>query len=511
VKPDLRSTRRTPADRRRRLAAGVLSGVLALSAAAGLAQGLASCRPAASSRTDRPLSAAEADRLAGMRLRNYRDGLAGVRATIGRPGRQLRVTGWVDWRRALAYLSVTGPAAWRGDGAPADLFRRGGPARPAAVDGLVQAAPGVMATRAGGAAGRPGDGTPPVVPPGDGWTVRRMTLASPADAPLDAFAALLFTIASGSVDGAGALASSDARWMRRDITGGTPVDVLIGPAVPPAATAGAAPTSLAGMGGAVRYWLDGASRVHRLEALLATDLPVRVDLVRNDRRRPAAIAALGGRPISPRAVNRREADALAWLRRRNRDAGGGRITLVLPSGDGVVRGAGWVDWRVPAARLRLTGPGHPAPGTVLRAGARGVAIRRAPKSGYPGAGAAHFAGRPGAAWQFSGWAARADKHGAYDLELLISELLALSAPARDPVRPVRAAAGRLRTDRLRGAAVTVFELPKRSERRMPRGRARLRYWLAGDGVLRRLELRTRSGVFAQLDVVPGTPPGGTLS
>jgi hypothetical protein len=261
----------------------------------------------------------------------------------------------------------------------------------------------------------------------------------------------------------------------------------------------------------VRYWLDGASRVHRVEALLATDLPVRIDLVRDDRRRPAAIPALGGRPISPRAVNRREANALARLRRSNRDAGGGRITLVLPGHDGVVRGSGWVDWRVPAARLRLTGPGHPSPGTALRAGARGIATRRAPKGGNPGVGTADSAGRPGAAWQFSRWAARADDQGAYDLELLLSELLALSALDRDPVGPVRAAAGRLRGDRLRGATVAVYELPKRSERGMPRGRARLRYWLARDGVLRRLELRTRSGVFAQLDVVPGPVAGGAPS
>ncbi len=573
-RPTRRERRRDArrAHRRRRLAAGLLSGMLTLAAGAGLARGLTACQPVDSDPTARPLSAAEADRLAGMRLRNYQDGRAGVRATIGRPGRELRATGWVDWRRGLTYLAVTAPGPWRGDGGPTDPFRPGEPAPAGPVDGLVQAAPGVVATRmatdpvTGEAAG-----VPPLAPPDTGWVVRRMALAAPGQAPVDALAALLLTIASSRADGAEALARSNARWMRRDLTAGVPVDVLLGPAVPPPApaatptspapaatpigratptartvparavparavpagatpaqatpaqatpaqatptgttqvppTAGPepAPTSLARMGGAVRYWLDGTSRVHRLEALIDRDVPVTIDLVRDDRRQPAAIAALGGRPIAPRAVASVESATLARLRQRNRTAGGGRIELTVPAEGGLVRGTGWVDWRRMEAYLRLTGPGHPAPGTVLRADALGVATRRAPKGGGPGLGPTRDLDP---AWTFSRWAARADRQGAYDLELLLSELLTLAAPTRESAA-ARPLAARLRADRVRGQAVTVYELPKPAERDVPAGRARLRYWVAGDGVLRRLELRTRRGVFAQLDVAPGRPPART--
>jgi hypothetical protein len=540
--------------------------MLTLAAGAGLARGLTSCQPVESGPAARPLTAAEADRLAGMRLRNFQDGRAGVRATIGRPGGQLRAAGWVDWRRGLTYLSVTSPGAWRGAGAPTDPFRPGEPAPAGPVEGLVQAAPGVVATRASTeppAGSTTGTGTPPLAPPDAGWVVRRMALAAPDQAPVDSLAALLLTIASSRVDGAEALARSNSRWMRRDLTGGVPVDVLLGPAVPPPAPADTptgparppaatpagsapraatpatspparvgrtppgtanrsapdaaraagppaatpapperAPTSLARMGGAVRYWLDRSARVRRLEALLAREVPVTIDLVRDDRRQPVAIAALGGRPIAPRAVATAEAATLARLRQRSRKAGGGRIELTLPAEGGVIRGTGWVDWRGPAAYLRLTGPGHPAPGTVLRADAHGVATRRAPKGGGPGLGPTRDLDP---AWAFSRWADRADRQGADDLELLLSELLTLTAPSRDEAagRPL---AARLRADLVRGRAVTVFELPTPAERDVPAGRARLRYWVAGDGVPRRLELRTRRGVFAQLDVTPGRPP-----
>lgn len=482
----------------------MFAGLLAVSAAAGLVQGLTSCQRPERGGTARPLSVAEASRLAGMRLANYTDGGAGLRATIGRPGRELRLAGWIDWRRPLAYLRITGGTGDR-QGATGD-----------AGDRLVQAVPGVIATRSGDPGGS-GPRTPPVVPPADGWAVRTMSLESPAAAPLDAFALLLFTIASDRPDAADALVRSDARWMRRDQTGGVPVDVLLGPAVPPTGptatpdattTPGPAYRSLDRMGGAVRYWLDHRSRVHHLEALLAADLPVRIDLLRADRRPPAAIAALGGHPISPRAVSHQEARRLSGLRLRNHAAGGGRVTVTLPTGDGgTVGGTGWVDWRGTVAYLRLTGPHDRAPAQLLRADRLGVATRRAPRAPRQGAAAGPPLPPPdGPSWRLSRWSSRGDEQGTYDLELLLNELLSVAAPGRDPVRPLRAHAVRLRTDRLADGLVAVYEMPKRAERGEPAGRARLRYWVAQDGVLRRLELRTRGGAFAQLDIEPGRVP-----
>ncbi|PWU50791.1 hypothetical protein DLJ46_06190, partial [Micromonospora globispora] len=57
---------------------------------------------------------------------------------------------------------------------------------------------------------------------------------------------------------------------------------------------------------------------------------------------------------------------------------------------------------------------------------------------------------------------------------------------------------RLRADRVADRTVDVIEL---------RGRGvELRYWIDGGGLLRRLELRTGRGVWAQLDLTPGPVP-----
>jgi hypothetical protein len=74
------------------------------------------------------------------------------------------------------------------------------------------------------------------------------------------------------------------------------------------------------------------------------------------------------------------------------------------------------------------------------------------------------------------------------------------------VKVVRARATRLRADELRSRPVAVYEVPKLAERGVGPGQARMRYWLGRDGVLRRLELRTRGGGFAQLDIVPARVP-----
>jgi hypothetical protein len=57
--------------------------------------------------------------------------------------------------------------------------------------------------------------------------------------------------------------------------------------------------------------------------------------------------------------------------------------------------------------------------------------------------------------------------------------------------------------------VTVYEIAKGADLGGARGAARIRYWMDRTGVLRRLELRTRTGAFAQLDITPGEVP--TLS
>ncbi|HWG98611.1 MAG TPA: hypothetical protein VNV66_04625 [Pilimelia sp.] len=472
-----------------------MSGLLAASAVAALAHGLVSCGAAGSGSEARPLSPAEARRLAGMRLENHRDARAGLHAVIGPRDREVRLAGWVDWARPMAYLSVRPP----GSGAPPGLSE--------AV--LVQAVPGLVATRPQAAA-RGSAATPPVAPPPDRWTVRP---ADPAATPLDALLALLFAMGHPARDDAGLLAHSEARWLRRDRAAGVDVDVVLGPAVPsaPRAAPGAtgsghtagpdAPARLAAMGGAVQYWLDDRARVHRVEALLARGLPVRVDLNRGDRRSPGLVAALGGAPVAPRPVTAAESAVLAQLRRRNHAAGGGRLRITLPTTTGAHTAAGWLDWRDSVAYLRVTEPGAQR-ARLLWADRTGVATRAAPRT----RAARPPLPAPGAGWQFAAWPTRRDAHGGFDLDLLLNELLLAGLRGRQEGAARQPVAHRLRGDVLAGAAVTVYEVRKEAERGVRPGAARLRYWVDGAGVLRRLELRTRSGGFAQADVLPGRVP-----
>ncbi|MCM0674417.1 hypothetical protein NCC78_06905, partial [Micromonospora phytophila] len=62
----------------------------------------------------------------------------------------------------------------------------------------------------------------------------------------------------------------------------------------------------------------------------------------------------------------------------------------------------------------------------------------------------------------------------------------------------RGAALRIRADTLAGKTVDVVELRTSG--------APLRYWIDSSGLLRRLELRTSAGAWAQLDLTPGAVP-----
>ncbi|MPZ25460.1 MAG: hypothetical protein GEV12_03185 [Micromonosporaceae bacterium] len=514
-----------PAGRRRTIAL-LVAAVLVAGIASVLGQNLIPGRhgdpPPA-----RPLSSVEADRLASMRQLNWQDQRAGVRATVGEGAEQVHLTGWVDWRRPLVYLARSGATA-------------------GVVTELVQAVPGLVATRPKGApaavtapttdapspgrtdpsAGAPPTPTgaaevldphppPPTSLPADGWQLRQPGADGPAGAPaapgtIDALTVLLLMITSEEPDVAALLADSESHWLRRDRTAGHDVDVLLGPAVPPSppppgpAAPGRAPdSSLAAMGGAVQYWLDDQARLHRLEALLAPGTPVRVELDRDDPTAPAALDLLGGAAIDPRPVTDQEVDRLAQLRPRNQAAGGGEVTLAVPAKDGaMVRATGWLDWQQSTVYLARYRDG--APDGLLWAERAGVATR----SGKPADdGGPPLPVAPGSEWKLSAWEERADDQGGYDLDLLLNEVLSLAGPTPDQPKPVREHARWLRSDRLRDARVDVFEIPRPAESTVEPGEARVRYWVDRDsGVLRRLELRGRTGGYAHLDLDPGPVP-----
>nr|MDT0659545.1 hypothetical protein [Micromonospora sp. DSM 115978] len=556
---------RPPEHSRRRTLTLTLLGCLAVASGTGLAGGLISCQPPATREVARPLSGAEARRLATMRVSNFQDGRVGLRATLGLPGAETEVVGTVDWGRELIYLAVTGAGA----GDQRGLLQ----ATPALVASRPEAWPGVRQsparpTVAGSPAGSTGAATPrsgtsdttgtastgagypagedpsasaapPVVPPEDGWRVRSSATGT-APTPLDSFLNLIFAAAASQPDRPEALERSDARWLGRDRAGGAAVDILLGPAVPQATwdtgPASPTPTTLTDMGGAVRYWLDSDARLHRLEALLGQDVPVQVDLDRTVRPEVAAVAALGGLPVLPRPVTEDEAELLSRVGTANRARGGATVALTVPTlpaqrllpGDGPavnLRGAGWIDWYGEGAYLGVHEIDEPTDRLLLRADPVGVAalpaVGDADQDGPQATAAADRQrdGRPAPAelpplpapieraWSYREWPARTDRLGGLDLDLLISE--ALSAGLSDGADPatLRRSAAWLRRDRFAGQKVTVFEMPKSVEAGTPRGQARMRYWVDRSGLLRRLELRTRTGAFAQLDLYPGQIPG----
>ena len=544
---------RRPAERRRIVALVVL-GCVSLGSLAGLVGGLVSCSPEKQATPARPLSSAEAQRLADMRVTNYRDERAGVTATWGDGDAQVRLAGWVDWKRGLAYLRVGGPGA--GD-----------------QRGLLQAVPGLVANRpatqsevaAEADAPRPSDATkpappvaePPAVPPSDGWALRGWTPTGKNATQLDTFLSLMFVLTSTKSDHPDLLVKSDARWLGQDRIGGTSVDVLLGPAIPPqplptasptpkakakasaeqspadtaspdtsaaagtsAASPGATasptataspspsrtapPTALNELGGAMHYWLDPSSKLRRFEALLPGNMTARVDLDRAQRPELNAVAAFGGNPIAPREPNKAEATLLSKMRQRNLDRGGAKFTVsvpTLPVAD--LRGTGWLDWNSTVAYLAVHDARKPTDVAFMRADPTGMTFQT--KSGKaieePPLPA------PDGGWTFQAWNQRADARGGLDIDLLLGEALAVASPMRDSADYFMENASFLRKDKVDGVGVTVFEIAKPAEQgKIGRGQARLRYWLDKTGAVKRLEARTRAGTFAQLDLVDGTVP-----
>lgn len=462
------------------------------SGAAGLLGGLGSCAPADSAPAARPLSVAEAERLAGMRVRNHSDGTAGVTATIGD---QLRAEGWVDWRRQLTYLRIS---------------------RPGAASALVQAVPGLVATMtepgsAGG--GQAGNGPPPTDPPAGDWRVRAAVPGggNSATTSMDGLLNLLFGASATRADAAGTLRDAGSRWLGTDRADGDVVDVFLGPAVPPpSATPGPsarpAPTSLAELGGGVRYWLARDGGLRRMAATLPGNLPVEIGLRRGEQTGFGAVPAFGGARVAPREVTADEAKLLAGLRVTDLRAGGGRISLTVPARDGTLRrGEGWLDWERTRAYLLLRTTGADVPAELMLATSSAVATRPVPD------GAAGWElpplQAPRGKWTTTPWVERADELGGFDLDLLLTEAMALGGTGRGKPSAVRGSARHLRDDAVNGVAVSVFELPKAAEAGVAPGNARMRYWVGGDGVLRRVELLTRASGYAQLDLTPdGTVP-----
>gem|GEM_PF-1188402 len=523
--PAVRATHRAT---RRRTATLVALVVLAALAAAALTDSLASRavpRPADAPASGRPASAAQVSRLAGVRSANLDAGQTAFTATIN--DGQVRLSGWIDWRRPSVYLNSVG--------------RHPGPA-----DGLIQAVPGLIATHAGrftttvpaGDGGYP----PPAEVPTNGWKVRRLRPDGTGSA-YDALVATLFRLA-GPAGGTGTAGPGRVRFLGTERIAGVPVEILesapvplaspppgagapSGAATPSRTPAGPPPPSpsqspslalSAPPGGdpagarspaapvvpATRYWLDPHGRPVRLRTTLGAGLPVQVDFQRLDRAVPQPIVELGGAPVRPHPVTTAQAGLLAAMRTANRAAGGGTLLVSIPvDPDGTITGTGWLDWRSNVAYLAVACPDDSGGNLLLRADRRGVATRAGP---LPPAGTAPTLGPPRGGWQATTWAARTGVAGDSDLDLLLTLALHAAGRRAGDAGALLRAASFLRQDTLRGQPALVFEVRAADETAVAPGAARLRYWLDPTGLLLRIQARTTGGALATLDVVAGPVP-----
>lgn len=470
----------------------LITVVLLAGLAMGLNSGLQACATGRDQKTARPLSGAELGRLAGMRQRNFLDGRVAIRGSIGKANAQTSVNGWVDWRRTLIYLAVSSVS-------------QGGVA-------LVQARPGVLAIRPEktlkDGSPKPPAGPPPVNPPADGWRIRPIQLSEKEKTPLDNLVAFLLLLARDQPDRQDLLGKLPTQWIRKDKVGGTEVDVLLGPAVlpesePPQPSSGPQPnpSSLDTYGGGVGYWLDGDGRLRKVEALLGPALTAAIDFLRDDRAPVQAIDGLGGRDIEPREVTDAEAEMLSLLHQRNFHAHYARLTLTLPSMPGTLRtGTGWLDWQRSISYLSIVDSDEAAGDSLVHAN-KTHASKRKPDGRAP---AKPPIPAPRGGWERQAWRELSGDPKISDIDVLLYEVMSMAFNQRDDAKRMKSYARRLRVDALNGVPMGVFELPNTFEQRWVPGSARVRYWIDNSGVLRRLEIRTGTRGFAQLDLTPVT-------
>lgn len=506
------------APRGRAVALVALVALAALIVAALIAgNGLVSCgnqRPIAKV-INLPVTAEQANRLAGMRLANYAGAHAAVHVTIGNGASAVHLTGWVNWRTQLIYLNSLG-------------------AKPGPSDGMLQALPGIIAVRPGRYTPPATTGSktvydpypaPPVLAPPTGWQIRGFASGS----PIDTMVTLLFALRSTTADSASEIASIGTRFVGTDEIAGDKVDILDGAAVPPpapkASTTGG-PTAatpapshsglpFAAYGGQVRYWVDAHSRLLRAEALVSPAIGLRIDFDQTDGTEPTAIELLGGAPIRPTKLTAKQADVLASMRFEDGQAKGGAITLAVPaSADELLSATGWIDWPDTALYLTVRNVKAGGPDALVRADATGLTIHGSIDGTPLVAGQAENRAplavpavpAPTTGWKRVTWASREDAYGEPDFDLILNEMLALWAPAKDDPAALLQNSSRLRSDSVGGVPVTVFEIRKPAERGVIPGRGRLRYWVDAHGLLRRLEIRTRTGAWAYLTFTPGAFP-----
>ena len=437
----------------------------------------------------RSVTAEEAGRLAGMRAHNLALGTVAVLARMPEELGETEVSGWVDWTQPLVYAAIK-------------------PSAQPTYTGLVQAVPGLVATRPGDVA------ADPEKLPSDGWTVRRTAGGvpegqdpDPLGRALDIVMSAVMVLGSDGPDDTSAF-QERAVWLDESTIDGETVDVFRSPLV-----VGATPAPEASADGSepppatapeAVFHVDRSGQLRRVQinpgghGLATVDFLVEQKPDPEDARIPA-IDLLGGPPVTPRKVTDAEAQVLAGLRPGNADTVS-EVRLTLPVGDGeLLNAVGWVDWRRPLAYLTVDNPGTESDGEML-ALPGGIAWRPLPVDGK-----AAKPPLPAAAdgWQTQPWTARIDgEAGASDMDLLLFKLLTMASGRPDDLASIKETASWLRESRLGKTHATTFELPMPGDQSAPSGQAPYRYWLDSDEHLRRVEMRTSQYGLGRADLKP---------
>lgn len=213
-----------------------LRGGLLLSAGLGLA-GCGS-DPQPTSTGPRPLTTAEAERLAVIRFNGFNVGVRSFTGTFTDGRVQVAMTGWLNLVDHVGYALATPRAIQAGQDA-GDAF-------------LVEWTLNQVGRRVP-------DGPEPLLPvPTDNWQTSTLTAS---DSFLASGQLILLNLGSDRPENPQLLAQSTARWIRADRLGTVPVDVMSGPS---------AEGSTAASG--LRYWVDAQGTLLRMEAQLGTAL-----------------------------------------------------------------------------------------------------------------------------------------------------------------------------------------------------------------------------------------------
>ncbi|MBE1877856.1 hypothetical protein [Myceligenerans pegani] len=238
--------------------------------------------PAADDGPVRPVTVAEAERLANVRFRNFDAGSRKVTAMYTDQGHEVTLKGWFD------YTTHTGYGLVSADGRPSARV---------VWDGRV------IATTSGDRLGKPQTSL-------DGWRVGKL---DPLSSPLAVVLTVLAGLGADRPENPLLIRQGGALWLREDAVGERPVTVFAGPVSPgggdeaipdDGAGGGAAPSDTARPGSAradgevtpeasastptaiapvdpdaagIRYWVDQSGLAHRVDIRLGDDWAV-VDL-----------------------------------------------------------------------------------------------------------------------------------------------------------------------------------------------------------------------------------------